>query len=458
MKININLFNKIKWIVLCVMLGGLFVSFLYDDLVITYTHSMNFLECLFSGNFFGFYDYTLERLFLGYPADYYIIIYAIFGIWNLPVWLLVKFFHIDPYSVVALLWARSILIPFIVGVFFIIHRIFELLGEKDTERTYFLISSSLLFVCPIFVMGQYDIISLFFVLCGILQCMKENKVSWKSCLVFALAIPIKILAVFPVMIIILLQEKRIMSIIRKILLSMSGLFLCIIPYMFNAGFREATKYNGGWFEKLSREIIPSGWNGISIFWFCFFCLCILAYKMKQDHVKVLFKQLVWLLTAFYCLFFVFVEAHPQWSVLLVPFMILLIRSENHDFKLNGFLELIASASLVISQGYFFHWVYFTDTTSWLILKNIENKSNVLWITSLRDIGMVGDLIPLINGLYLAAVIGLLIVNHPWKNSSHAISDEVVAENVALTKVGIDTLRILSILCYIAVTFLIVYVV
>ena len=452
---NMKVFDKLKWIVLGLLLTVLFVTFLYDDLVITYNHSLNFLDCLFSGNFFGFYDYTMEHFCLGYPADYYVLIYIIFAVWNLPTWLLTKLFGIDPNCILALLWAKAILLPFIMGCFYIIHKMFEVIEEKDTEHLYFMISSSLLFVLPIFAMSQYDIISLFFLLWGLYYCMKDNEVPWKAIVLFAAAIPIKILAVFPVLLMIVLKEKRIVEIVKKMVCSMLGLFICVLPYIDNEGFQKAITYNGGWFGKLSEQVLPSGWSGISIFWLCFFALCIIAYMAKQNTIKEYFEQVVWLLAALYFVFFIFVAAHPQWTVLLVPFMVLMTKNRNQYYKLNMLLEIIASVCLVISQAYNFHWVYFTDITSWLLLKNVAEKSNLLWITSLRDIGFVESLIPMLNAGYLAAVIGLLVINNPWKRLRTAnISDQ---EHDSIKR-GIDVTRILAILGYLLVTFLIVYVV
>lgn len=450
---NAKLFNKIKWIILGALLFSLYITFLYDDIVITYTHSLNFLDCLFSGNFLGFYDYTLENIFMEFPADYYILIYIIFGIWNFPIWVLIKMFGIDPYSVATLLWAKTILLVFIAGVFWTIHKIFEIMEEQEKEHVYFMMSSSLLFVLPVCVMAQYDIISLFFVLIGILQCIKADNVSWKAIIAFAIAIPIKILAVFPVVLIILLKEKRIIEIVKKMFLSMLGLILCILPYIANDGFYKATQYNGGWFDKLSRETIPSGWSGISIFWLVFCVLCILAYCMHQESKKELLNQIVWILSAFYCSFFIFVEAHPQWSILVVPFLVMLIRKEDKNFSINVLLETVANVSLAISQAYFFCWVYCTDTTSWLVMRNVEKISDLLELNSLR-IGPIAELLPLINAVYLAAVMGILVINHPWRKE---VSENIQKDEILRTETWIDILRILIILGYIIISFMIIYI-
>ena len=84
-------YEKTGWILLGLILVFAFFGFFYNDMWITYNHSMSFLDCLFSGNFLGFYEYTLGNMYLGLPADYFLMIYILFGIWNCPTWLISKF-------------------------------------------------------------------------------------------------------------------------------------------------------------------------------------------------------------------------------------------------------------------------------------------------------------------------------------------------------------------------------
>lgn len=455
LKLSDKMLKKIKWGTLIVCVSILFLTCLYDDLLTTYMHSLHFLDCVFSGNFLEFYEYTLSRTVFELPADYYVLIYIIFGIWSFPIWILRKFVEFDSFVVPAVLWMKLILLPFVAGVLSIVHRMIKLLEENESEHTLFMICSSLMFVLPICFMGQYDVISLFFILCGIYLCMKEQKVSWKAVALFSVAIPIKILAIFPVVLIILIQEKKVIEIVKKVLGSLIGMAICVIPFVRDSAFHEALNSNGGWFERISAEVIPSGWNGISIFWCIFFGLCIVAYRMKQSNLKEYFKQFTWILTAFYALFFIFVPAHPQWSVLLVPFMSLMIREENADFMINAILDTIAGVALILSQAYYFDWVYFTDRTSWLLLDWITNKGNRMWLVSLGSIGTMEKLITLINAAYFTAVIGLLFMNHPWKKKTELQVENVI--EIRTAKVGIAALRILAIFGYIVITALITYV-
>ena len=459
-KINNDVFDKMKWVALGLLLFFLFVTSLFPDIVITHTHSLNFLDCFFSGNFLEFYQYTLERQYYGFPADYYVMIYIIFGIWNLPIWILTKLCSIDPYSIGVLLWARTIVVVFIVGILWIIYKIFEILKEEQDEHVYFMICSSVLCIFPSFVMGQYDVVSLFFIMLGILQCLKEDKISWKALIIFAIAIPIKTLAIFPVILIILHQEKKILGIIKNIIISMTGLLFCVLPFMNNAGYNEAMTYNGGWLGKISRASISAGWdNGISLFWLSFFGLCIVAYKMNHQGKKQYLEQIVWLLTAFYVLFFGFTPAHPQWSVLIVPFLILLIRNKNKNYILNILLETVSGILLILLQAYHYSWVYFTNTTSYLILKNTEAIADLKGIGSLREI--FDKLIPpeaatILHAAYLATAVAILFVNNPW--SKEDVLDDKEREGIQSDILKLDWLRILIVFGCIFATFLIVYVI
>ena len=459
-KIDKDILDKMKWYAIGFLLFGIFMTSLFPDIVITYTHSLNFLDCLFDGNFLGFYEYTMDRFYMGFPADYYVIIYIIFGIWNLPIWILTKICSIDPYSVAALLWVRTLVVVFLCGIFWILHKIFEIIQEKDDEHVYFMICTSLMFVLPNFVMGQYDAISLFFILLGVLQCLKDDKISWKALLIFAVAVPVKTLAIFPVVLIILHKEKKILAIIKDVAVSMTGLMLCIVPFMNNEGYQEAMTYNGGWLRKISMAALPSGWEaGISLFWLCFFGLCIVAYKLKSRDKKEYLDQITWILTAFYVMFFTITPVHPQWCVLIVPFMMILIRKKNGNYVLNILLETAAGVSMMLLQAYYYSWVYFTNTNNWLVLKNVEAKMDLKGVGSLREIYekmLPPELATILHAAFLATAAAIVIINNPWKEGKAL--EESEKENVRLEVLKLDWLRILSVLGYILVTFLIVYVI
>lgn len=455
-----KLFEKLKWVALGLVLLFFFAASLYPDLVITYTHSLNFWDCVFSGNLSEFYTYTLERQFEGFPADYYIIIYIIFGIWNLPIWIFTKLFGMDPYCVGALLWARLLIIVSLIGILWTIYEIFKILGEDQDEHVYYMICSSVLCVFPSFIMGQYDAISLFFLMLGILQCMKEDRISWKTLLMFAVAIPIKTLAIFPVILIILHKEKRILHIIKDVALSVVGLALCILPFMNNAGYQEAMTYNGGWLTKISRASIACGWDqGISIFWLCFFGMCVAAYAIHEKSKEEYLEQITWILTAFYVLFFGFTPAHPQWSVLMVPFLMILIRKKNRNYVLNILLEMIAGFSLILLQAYYFGWVYFTDTTSWLILKNTQAFSDIKGIDSLREIFdkmLPPETASILHAAYLAVAAAIVIINNPWNKKP--VLKELEQESIQDDILMLDWLRIAILVGYVLVTFVVVYII
>ena len=459
-KIDNEILEKLKWIALGLLLFCLFLTSLFPDLVITYTHSLNFLDCVFRGDFLEFYQYTLDNQYYGFPADYYVAIYLIFGIWNLPIWILTKICSIDPYSIGALLWARAIVVAFIAGILWSIKRIFEILEEEQDQHVYFMICSSVLCIFPSFIMGQYDVISLFFIMFGILQCLRSDKVSWGALAAFAIAIPIKTLAIFPVILIILHWEKRILGIIKKIIVSMTGLLLCVLPYINNAGYHEAMTYNGGWLGKISKASIAAGWDqGISLFWLSFFGLCIVAYKMNHCGKKQYLEQIAWLLTTFYVLFFSFTPAHPQWCVLIVPFLMVLIRQKNKNYILNILLETVSGISLILLQAYHYSWVYFTDTTSYLILKNTGAISDLKEIGSLREIFdkvLPPEAATILHAAYLATAAAILFINHPWSKTSELNDSEKVSIQSDVLK--LDWLRILIICGCVFATFMIVYVI
>lgn len=64
------------------------VMFMYADVFATVEHSFNFLDSLFSGRVLDFYQIAIEHSAYSHPAVYDIPIYIIFGVWNLPAYII----------------------------------------------------------------------------------------------------------------------------------------------------------------------------------------------------------------------------------------------------------------------------------------------------------------------------------------------------------------------------------
>lgn len=239
-------FRKTIWAVLALILAGYYFTLCFSDIVITYTHTINFLDCVRMGNISGFYDYCLLHRHPDhqYGADYLLPVYFVFSVWNLPVWILLKLGIVtDPYSPWCILWCKGLPLLAFIGCCWMLCRILHRISftKEQCERTIFLFSTSLLLVVPLFATAQYDVLELFFILAGIYCRMREGRLSWRVLVLFSFAATLKSFALFVFLMLVLLDEKRLLYIIRDIFVGVAGMLLSILPFLNNAGFQQSGK-------------------------------------------------------------------------------------------------------------------------------------------------------------------------------------------------------------------------
>ena len=186
-----------------------FVTFLYGDVRVTFEHSFNFLDSVFAGRPQDFYQIAIENSTFGHPAVYDFPIYAIFGIWNLPTYLLYRFADFDYLnSTPAQLWLKADAVVFALVATRLMMAIAEDArhdrGAVEVGRVLLPASISLFF--PVFVIVQYDIISITFMLAGLLAYMKGRTRSFL--LWFLVATTLKPFGLFIFIPLVLLREKR----------------------------------------------------------------------------------------------------------------------------------------------------------------------------------------------------------------------------------------------------------
>lgn len=181
--------GKPDWILLLVMAAFMLVTMFYADMVIIYNHSLTFLDSFFGMDMANFYANTLEKPYMGFGAVYYWQVYAVIGIWNLPIWILSKIFHINVFSVKCLLWCRLEVVFFLILTLYMLEKIMKDFGfGKEKYRfVQFMFASSLMVILPTIAISQIDIITVFLMLWGIREYLNTDKITWKFLLIFSFA-------------------------------------------------------------------------------------------------------------------------------------------------------------------------------------------------------------------------------------------------------------------------------
>lgn len=413
--------NKLVLFFLGAIILLMFLTMSYPDIIITYTHGINLLDCIKDGNLLGFYDYSLLHQYDSTGAVYYLTVYFIFAIWNLPIWILKLLFQIDIYHPLCLAWCKCMVVLFSAGCCYYMNQIMKLANFTKKVRAFALLFfvTSLNFIVPAIAVAQYDVISIFFTLWGIYYFMKHQKTDWKFLLIFSFAISLKIFAAFPFVLLLLLKEKNVIKIGLKGICGLILSVICVLPYHGNAGYVTLTEtFNSGMGLRLVNAAIPGGNSSLPLFFACFTAICIWVYMQKTEEIYEIFRILMWSISAMFAAFSVFVFIHPQWIVLLMPFLELLILQNKKDFSVNLLLENVVNIVLTIYYGYIFSWDYFAPISFHnMFMRSVPGRPGMGCDSLAGIINALGlaDYVPALYSIVAVCLGALLIINFSKKN-------------------------------------------
>jgi hypothetical protein len=336
------------WGILATILVFMFYSHLYWDIVITTRHGINLWHVLFEGKLLDFYLYNDNPPITGgFNSSYAIYpfpVYIIFAVWNLPLFLLEKLANFDVFeSKVALLYAKSILLPFLVGSAYLVRKICLQLkvSKANSAWSAFFFMSSTLVLFSLVVVGQYDIFSVTFSLIGVYFYLKQD---FKKFIVFfAIAIPLKMFALFIFIPLLLLYEKRLLRIAINCGLVMSVYAVCSALFVLP---QAAAGISHNMISYLFRNTLPLTWLNTPIFVIMTVLLWCWCYAQKRSEAcgfKAIFAAFLSM-----AVLFVTSYTHLYWIILMSPFIIILLFRKQENQKLVYLLEMFACGAVIFT--------------------------------------------------------------------------------------------------------------
>ena len=337
----------VEWAILAVLLLLSYAVFLYGDVRATFEHSFNFLDAVLSGHPRNFYTLSIEHTSTGHPAVYDIPLYAIFGIWNLPTYVIHRITGFDYLnSTPAELWLKTMMVVAAFAAARVLAGLAEDLGV-DRARTrwvaFFFLSSMAVFM-PVFVVVQYDIILVLVMLLGLRAYVRGDLKAFLGW--FLLANTLKLFALFVFIPLVLLREKRIRVAGAQLVVGLIGLALCRALYHGDPGYAAATS---GFTDGMMSRLIATGigWIGgsaplMTIPFFVVFMvgLVIYSYAVRPEDRNERNVLAVYLCMAVYLVFMVIVPLNPYWIALLAPFIVLIVFLSPRHLLLNSVLEVV----------------------------------------------------------------------------------------------------------------------
>lgn len=415
----------------------MFFCYTYGDVLITTMHGMNFWDCLFSGKIRDFYELNLDaELVAGqyrgqYSAGYDFFVYIIFAIWDFPLWLCKNVLGIEhPLNYpLGQLWAKSIGLLFYVLSMIVLQKFLKKINFNNGTMLILLMSTSLFVSAYIGMIGQYDIITIFFMILGIYFLVCDRELLFV--LLFSIAIPTKLFALFAFVPILLLYEKRIIKIAGSVILSMVPLLIFRILIPINVGGSNTSVF----LNFLFADTIPLATYKSSLFVlvyisFLFFCF----WKKGSDDKSRFIKEVIYIGFLAYFIYFSFGFANPYWFIYMIPFLYLILCWNKKYFVMNLLLEICMSFFAIIAQSIQFYWVFSNN----IIIGNTisKEKSGYNMVDFLKFIvgeshydSLVDYILQICWGFFVVSGISFAILNCPWLKEKKAASKLACKENV-----------------------------
>jgi hypothetical protein len=411
--------NFADWAILGAIGALAYITFLYGDVKATFEHSFNFLDSVVAGRPRDFYQIAIENSTYGHPAVYDVPIYAIFGLWNLPTYVLYRLGDFDYLnSTPAQLWLKLMVVLFALVAARLMVAIAKTIGVTPARAkwvAFYFLSSMALFI-PVFVIVQYDIISVTFMLAGILAYLKGKTRSFL--LWFLVAVTLKLFAVFIFIPLVLLREKRLPRAVAQIAVGLLGLLLCRLLYRGDVAFASST---GGFTEQMLDRLRVAGFewqSGLNVPLFVVFMvgLAVFAYAKRTTTPRELQAFALYLSLAAFLVFCAIVPLNPYWIALVAPFAVLIIFANPRHLTLNSLLEVSVGTSLFLIYLLVGYGMYnsgvFKDLLFGSFIPPASQQRFYAPGDILRLLGLGGDNVLFLIGFMIACVIAVLVINYP----------------------------------------------
>lgn len=321
-----------------IVIAAAFMFCFTKDFKLTVTQSLDFNDCLFHGKLFRYYSEINELALSGHyskawpqtllaGANYSIINYATVGLICLPVYIFDRLFDL---SVSFLVYEAIVKAAFAAIMIYMSKIVFDIgkilkSDEKDAGWTALCFLTSPVFLFASIIISHLDIFSILFLLLGIKYMVKGNH--WLELLFFMLAASYKPFVLLGIIPILLLREKRILYLIRDAVAVMFGILLQSVVYGFDPGYQETQKFMSETYGFIGR-FFGVGFafkrncydSTVSYFIVAFVLICTAAYMIRKVRWELVFALPFMVMGAFV----MFVQWHPNWMVLVVPFGTLML--------------------------------------------------------------------------------------------------------------------------------------
>ena len=429
---------------------------------------------MFYGDNFGMmltYFWMNDGLFAGNGLDMLGSIHLPYGvvhqwiceIWVMPLNLIYLLFEFDINSPFVVLWYKLIIPVFIVFCMREMTEIAETLQleAKRIKWMHFLFITSVLVALPVFHIAQTDALYLFFMLKGFHALIKGDRK--KFLLWFAVSLSFKIITVFIFIPLILLEEKRILYVIRNgilgcIIVPVQHIWYRIIDALNRVFFPVAPKTEqtvtattttatqtqeevlGGFYSHFYHKSLYFEFQAVrkgyvaSLLVFLFVLLCIWCYMQKKEESREWQQKCLYVAAMSLALFFVMASPSPYWIVILYPFLYLLLYTNHEKLRANLIIEKVFTMTMFIVYVMNTFWVYggsrsfdWLFLSKWGIVPFGHEAQGQPHIAGYLEKLYVDKFMPVITAACLASIIAFAVINYPKLKCDEELTEKYKIE-------------------------------
>lgn len=444
------------WLVLIGIIVIPFLSYSYNDTIFLIRYGVNVAGSIFEGDgLLSFYTYNqikMEELQavgkLAQIAVYDFPIYLVLGIWNFPLWLIGHVTGADPVETFGgIVWGKGLFLLFTFICAILICKICRQMQmeEKDAICAMVLFLTSIVTFSSVYIIGQCDVIVIAFILLGTLSLM-QGKRKW-FVLWFAVAISMKMFALFIFVALLLLAEK---NIIKIGLQAMAGISLTMISRLAfmqqsNAGVEVKDGFERYNITTLLSNKLPL-FNATVPVVLVFLAAVFLFCYMKRTQEKDLSEYIIYVSLLAILTVLISFQATPYWFMYMVPYVAILTMLHKERLNENFFLELLGLGGLFVSHLLVYYWCYDVGMTRYMLLEKLFGAAdtvsnpvslmNLIEKLNIRQYNFIGFT------LFLVAMGAYCYLNRPQSRISEAeigTSEKMETKKLLYLRAGVVVL-------------------
>ena len=314
-----------EYVLFGVLAAACWLAFDHPDILETARHAYILIRSTLDGDFFNFFENTLARTYGEYTfvnaAHYNILMYVIYAVWELPLFLAERIGGFAFCDETLALWCKAIGCGAYFGCGLLMKKLAMQLGagEGVARRMPLAFWLDPVAFFTTLAMGQYDSLCLLFLLWALTYYFEDRPVPF--CLLMGVGIVFKFFPLFLLIPLLLLAEKRFWYLVRDAAISLWLYLPTALLFWGRTG--DAGAFNYEMLKRLLSNSFAGGSMNASNFGLGMVLLCAAAYLIHPEAVSLSKKTAaLYAGVAVFSLLFLFVQWHPQWVILIVPFLLL----------------------------------------------------------------------------------------------------------------------------------------